>query len=218
MGLKRGKNVTKNSVDSDDFGVPRRRLSKCICKRFGARPVGSATGLAACRAGGTVQSHAGRLENWHFYWNRPCMAHDRRRHFYLEISNRPWSSVFRSVIRWAHFLQAKFLKCFIESILAVELVRPLPDIFQPQIKYLLVVTTSIEIIILGICFTNDDMNELTIIPDPLFSVSTEGILFQSIKGTADGRIFLAGRDGCLHEVIYSAEKGTILFKYKLYNA
>ena len=82
------------------------------------------------------------------------------------------------------------------------------------------------------------MNELTIIPDPLFTVSTEGkgqayitpsnhglcfhvfhyckpnfwsskgILFQSIKGTQDGRIFLAGRDGCLHEVIYSAEKGT----------
>ena len=37
----------------------------------------------------------------------------------------------------------------------------------------------------------------------------KGILFQSIKGTQDGRIFLAGRDGCLHEVIYSAEKGII---------
>jgi len=58
--------------------------------------------------------------------------------------------------------------------LAVELVRPIPDIFQPQIKYLLVVCTAIEVIILGICFTNDDMNELTIIPDPLFTVSTEG--------------------------------------------
>jgi len=98
-------------------------------------------------------------------------------------------------------------KVTLESILAVELVRPIPDIFQPQIKYLLVVTTSIEVIILGICFTDGDMNELTIIPDPLFTVSTEGILFESIKGTTDGRIFLAGRDGCLHEVIYSAEKG-----------
>ena len=58
--------------------------------------------------------------------------------------------------------------------MAVELVRPIPDIFQPQIKYLLVVCTAIEVIILGICFTNDDMNELTIIPDPLFTVSTEG--------------------------------------------
>ena len=87
------------------------------------------------------------------------------------------------------------------------LVKPIPDIFKPQIKYLLVVCTSIEVIILGICFTGDDLSELTIIPDPLFTVSTEGILFQSIQGTADGRIFLAGRDGCLHEVIYSAEKG-----------
>ena len=91
------------------------------------------------------------------------------------------------------------------------LVKPIPDIFKPQIKYLLVVCTSIEVIILGICFTGDDLSELTIIPDPLFTVSTEGILFQSIQGTADGRIFLAGRDGCLHEVIYSAEKGEFLF-------
>ena len=88
--------------------------------------------------------------------------------------------------------------------------KPIPDIFKPQIKYLLVVCTSIEVIILGICFTGDDLSELTIIPDPLFTVSTEGILFQSIQGTPDGRIFLAGRDGCLHEVIYSAEKGTVL--------
>ena len=43
--------------------------------------------------------------------------------------------------------------------------------------------------------------------------SPKGILFQSIKGTQDGRIFLAGRDGCLHEVIYSAEKGTSNYQY-----
>ena len=87
----------------------------------------------------------------------------------------------------------------------------MPNIFQPQIRYLLVVCTSIEVIILGICFSNDDLSELTIIPDPLFTVSTEGILFESIVGTNDGRIFLAGRDGCLHEVIYSAEKGKVIF-------
>ena len=72
----------------------------------------------------------------------------------------------------------------------------------------MVVATAVEIILLGVCFSNDSTDdELNIIPEPLFTVSTEGIQFQNIVGTPDGRIFLAGKDGCLHEVIYSLDQG-----------
>ena len=97
---------------------------------------------------------------------------------------------------------------FSETILALSLVKPVPGIFRENIRYLLVVATAVEVILLGVCFTNNSTtDELNIIPEPLFTVSTEGIQFQNIVGTESGRIFLAGKDGCLHEVVYSLDQG-----------
>ena len=92
--------------------------------------------------------------------------------------------------------------------MALSLVKPVPGIFRDNIRYLLVVATAVEVILLGVCFTNNSTtDELNIIPEPLFTVSTEGIQFQNIVGTDSGRIFLAGKDGCLHEVVYSLDQG-----------
>lgn len=104
-----------------------------------------------------------------------------------------------------------------ETILSVGLVEPKPGIFKPHICYLLVLATPVEIVILGVSFLslqagstnlNDSMSGgMQLLPDPLYSISTDNTYLLSVTSTAKGRIFLAGKDGCLYEVVYQAEAG-----------
>uniref|UniRef100_A0A672HEV3 Nucleoporin 155 n=1 Tax=Salarias fasciatus TaxID=181472 RepID=A0A672HEV3_SALFA len=102
----------------------------------------------------------------------------------------------------------------IETILAVGLVKPKPGILQPHIHYLLVLATSVDVVILGLSFPrsqaglNDSMSGgMQLLPDPLFSIPTDNTYIQSITSTDLGRIFMAGKDGCLYEIAYQAEAG-----------
>ena len=40
-----------------------------------------------------------------------------------------------------------------EVIISVGLVKPKPDVFYPYIKYLLILTTTVEIVVLGVKFS-----------------------------------------------------------------
>ena len=44
--------------------------------------------------------------------------------------------------------------------------------------------------------------EMHLLSDPLFSIPSDNTYMLSIKSTHNGRIFLAGKDGCLYEIIY----------------
>lgn len=44
-------------------------------------------------------------------------------------------------------------------------------------------------------------------PDPLFAIPTDNTYIVSITSTDLGRIFMAGKDGCLYEMAYQAEAG-----------
>ncbi|MEQ2157256.1 hypothetical protein GOODEAATRI_000122 [Goodea atripinnis] len=46
-----------------------------------------------------------------------------------------------------------------------------------------------------------------LLPDPLFSIPTDNTYILSITSTDLGRIFMAGKDGCLYEIAYQAEAG-----------
>ncbi|CAG2123352.1 unnamed protein product, partial [Medioppia subpectinata] len=97
-----------------------------------------------------------------------------------------------------------------ETILSVGLVKPREGVFKPHIKYLLILTTAVEILLLGITFStceDGSEGELLLVPDPIFRVTTDNIVMNVIMGSVDGRIFLGGKDGCLYEVIYQAEDG-----------
>lgn len=48
---------------------------------------------------------------------------------------------------------------------------------------------------------------MQLLPDPLFSIPTDNTYMVSITATDLGRIFMAGKDGCLYEVAYQAEAG-----------
>ena len=46
-----------------------------------------------------------------------------------------------------------------------------------------------------------------LLPEPLFSLPTDATYMMSIVGTAAGRIFMGGKDGCLYEFAYRADDG-----------
>uniref|UniRef100_A0A8C0QQB1 Nucleoporin 155 n=1 Tax=Chelonoidis abingdonii TaxID=106734 RepID=A0A8C0QQB1_CHEAB len=99
-----------------------------------------------------------------------------------------------------------------ETILAVGLVKPKAGIFQPHVRYLLVLATPVDIVILGLSYANlqagsgalnDSMSGgMQLLPDPLYSLPTDNTYLLTITSTENGRIFLAGKDGCLYEVAY----------------
>lgn len=92
-----------------------------------------------------------------------------------------------------------------EAILAVGLVRLQPAVFQAHIHSLLCLATCTEIVLLGATFQGNagGEEELFLLPEPLFTVSADNVPMTCVAGTASGRIFLGGGDGCLHEIVYS---------------
>ena len=48
----------------------------------------------------------------------------------------------------------------------------------------------------------DSYNEMHLQPEPLFHLPSDNVAMLAITGTPLGRIFLAGKDGCLYEVAY----------------
>lgn len=102
-----------------------------------------------------------------------------------------------------------------ETILGAALVKPKTGIFQRHIKYLLCLTTPIEVVLLGVGFSKSledvssdlSTSEMHLIPEPLFSVPSDNTYMPTVVGTSLGRIFLGGKDGCLYELVYQAEEG-----------
>lgn len=72
-------------------------------------------------------------------------------------------------------------------------------------------TFAIWIIVVSFAFVaglNDSMaGGMQLLPDPLFSIPTDNTYILSITSTDLGRIFMAGKDGCLYEIAYQAEAG-----------
>ncbi|XP_068106698.1 nuclear pore complex protein Nup155 [Hyperolius riggenbachi] len=131
--------------------------------------------------------------------------------------NRAWLTIDNDIFMWNYEDggDVAYFDGLSETILSVGLVRPKDGIFQPHIRYLLVVATPVDIVILGLSFANlqagnlnDSMSVgMQLLPDPLYSIPTDNTYLLSITSTDNGRIFLAGKDGCLYEVAYQAEAG-----------
>lgn len=110
------------------------------------------------------------------------------------------------------------------------LVKPKTGIFQSYVKYLLILTTTVEITILGVTISDDTQGnnllyfylfvflfklansnylykftEMQLVPEPIFTVATDGIGIATIANTNSGRIFLGGRNGSLFEIYYQVK-------------
>ncbi|RWS23862.1 nuclear pore complex protein Nup155-like protein, partial [Leptotrombidium deliense] len=124
---------------------------------------------------------------------------------------RAWLTVDSNIFLWSYDngSDVAYYDGLTETILAVGLIKPKPGILREHIKYLLCLTTPVEIVLLGVTFANssEDINDLLLVPEPIFSLATDNVIMGVIAGTESGRLFLGGKDGCLYEVVYQAEDG-----------
>eukprot|EP00743_Colponemidia_sp_Colp-15_P008436 GILK01009170.1.p1 GENE.GILK01009170.1~~GILK01009170.1.p1 ORF type:complete len:1662 (+),score=272.64 GILK01009170.1:89-5074(+) len=93
-----------------------------------------------------------------------------------------------------------------QIIVSAGLVRPKPNIFVDEVQYLLVLSTAVEVVLLGVCFSgNSTKGDMSLILTQ-YSVPTDNIKMVKIKGSATGRIFMGGQDGNLYELSYQSEE------------
>ncbi|KAL7848307.1 hypothetical protein AOLI_G00230250 [Acnodon oligacanthus] len=132
-----------------------------------------------------------------------------------EIS-RAWLTIDNDIFMWNYEDggDVAYFDGLSETILSVGLVKPKAGIFQPHIHFLLVLATPVDVVILGLSFPkaqtglNDSMSgAMQLLPDPLYSIPTDNTYMLAVTSTDLGRIFLAGKDGCLYEIAYQAEAG-----------
>lgn len=117
---------------------------------------------------------------------------------------------------FTHYLKSQY------EIIDVALVRPKAGIFNESVEWIVVVVTPMEIFLLAAIFKSPDHSSLS----PSVAASNEpknysamdlvlcetGLTFPSdevnmvsVCGTKDGRIFLAGSDGNIYELVYQEE-------------
>lgn len=121
--------------------------------------------------------------------------------------NRAWLTIDSDIYIWAYedSSDVAYFDGLTETIVSVGLIQPKAGVFQNYIRYLLVIATSVDIVILGVLFTagsGGPLQEIQLIPDPVFSIPTDGCTITSINGTKSGRILLGAKDGSLFEISY----------------
>ncbi|XP_055641373.1 nuclear pore complex protein Nup154 isoform X2 [Toxorhynchites rutilus septentrionalis] len=142
---------------------------------------------------------------------------------------RAWLSIDSDIYIWT-YEQSRDVAYFdglSHLIVSVGLVAPKPGVFIADVKYLLVLTTPVEIVILGVTFGDSKASpnrsitssteEMQLLNKPIFVLNTDNVAVTCVEGTSDGRIFLGGRDGCLYEIYYQAESNWFGKRYKKVN-
>ena len=93
--------------------------------------------------------------------------------------------------------------------------------FLEQIEYLLVVTTPLEVILLGVAFRDSAKSDLPRGPLTLyrteFTISVDSVNMISVQGTNSGRIFMVGNDGNLYHLEYQTDEGWFTRKMRKTN-
>jgi nuclear pore complex protein Nup155 len=108
-----------------------------------------------------------------------------------------------------------------QVIVNVSLVKPIKGVFLEQIEYLLVVSTPLEITLLGVAFAEPrkgslSRGSLTIYRTDM-ACYADGVNMSSIVATPKGRIFMRGNDGQLFELVYQAQDGWLTRKIRKLN-
>ena len=107
-----------------------------------------------------------------------------------------------------------------EVVLAVGLVPAAAGVFVPSIAHVLVLATGASalagarVVLLGVEMLAGGGIRLY---DTGMHASTNGVALRDVRGTAGGRIFAAGSDQSVYEVVYSATEGWFTPRCYLYN-
>ncbi|CAH8252844.1 unnamed protein product [Arabidopsis lyrata] len=98
------------------------------------------------------------------------------------------------------------------AICAVGLAKCRPGVFVEAIQYLLVLATPVELVLVGVCCTEgpygrDPYAEISVQSLPDYTISSDGVTMTCVTCTNKGRIFMAGRDGHIYELLYTTGSG-----------
>ncbi|OAD62095.1 hypothetical protein WN48_07748 [Eufriesea mexicana] len=115
---------------------------------------------------------------------------------FTEIS-KAWLTIDSDIYVWSYENESDvaYFDGLNETIISVGLVKPKSGVFQSYVKYLLILTTTVEITILGVTLAETSEGtspEMQLVPEPIFTVATDGIGITTIANTNSGRIFLGG--------------------------
>lgn len=117
---------------------------------------------------------------------------------------RAWLTAGNNLYLWS-FENNRDFTCYTKSvyeIIDVALVPPIPGVFVDAVKWVLVLVTPVEIVLLAVSFDGDDLvlheTELRFPTDEVNMVAVVGV-------PGSGRLFLAGSDGNIYELVYRAE-------------
>ena len=94
-----------------------------------------------------------------------------------------------------------------QAITAVGLAPARPGVFVDAVTHLLVVATTVEVTLVGVCADGGGRGELALQPLPGFSAATDGVALACVAATPGGRILAGGGDGRVYEVEYGAGGG-----------
>lgn len=141
--------------------------------------------------------------------------------------NRAWVSIDNRLYLWNYeeVSEALSINTFDDQeqiIVSVGLTKPVPGVFLAEIEYVIVVTTPIDIILLGVAFEKplktpgEPRGKLTLYRTDL-SIASDQVNMISVAGTDQGRVFMVGNDGNLHELQYQPEEGWFTRKIRKLN-
>lgn len=127
---------------------------------------------------------------------------------------RAWASVDNSLFLWRFDKWDGQCPEYNEeqAICAVGLAKSKPGVFVEAIQYLLVLSTPVELVLVGVCCSGsgdgaDPYAEVSLQPLPEYTVPSDGVTMTCIVCTDRGRIFLSGRDGHIYELHYTTGSG-----------
>ncbi|KAF3588323.1 hypothetical protein F2Q69_00026727 [Brassica cretica] len=131
---------------------------------------------------------------------------------------RAWASVDNSLFLWRFDKrdgQCPEYSGEEQAICAVGLAKCRPGVFVEAIQYLLVLATPVELVLVGVCCIEgpdgrDPYAEISVQPLPDYTISSDGVAMTCVACTNKGRIFMAGRDGHIYELLYTTGSGSLL--------
>jgi hypothetical protein len=87
-------------------------------------------------------------------------------------------------------------------IIAVALCTPRPGLFLDRVKYILVISTAVEIVILALSWEGDDVTNNFRVHQSPYTIPSDDVPMIKIVSAQNGRIFMGGKDGNLYELVY----------------
>ena len=97
-----------------------------------------------------------------------------------------------------------------EIILAVALITPKPGIFVKEIEYLVAVSTTTRIALLGLRKIKSTTSNYELCVTPLL-VSSDDVAIIQIQSSPEGRVFMCGSDGDIYELEYQVNTKIFIF-------